>query len=572
MTAPAEDLLQQCAREPIRFSGAIQPHGYLVSCRLSDWTIRHVSANVGDLLGTGAVALVGDTLREHLPEDLLRAIADTVGYQEGGGAAQRVSTATLGPGAVACEISVHVAEDLVHLEIEPVAPATAEKGSHPRVQAVISGLGEHDAGFLQRVAAQVRATSGYARVMVYRFREDESGEVIAESLDDGMEAYLGLRYPASDIPPQARALYLKNRIRVIPDAAYVSVPIVPPAKPDGLPLDLGHHALRSVSPVHLEYLRNMGVAASMSISIISGGRLWGLVACHHPVPRRVPASTRALLELLGTYVSMRVAAAEQESAMEGFERAEQIRDSLRRKLAGAGDFDAALGAELDMLREALRCDGAALWLGSRWLTVGATPDPRLAPELLEWLSHGSGSAEVVSSDRAAEWRSPLVRNDEIAGVMGLCLGGREDWLLLFRKEQVHDVTWAGEPAKAMVPTDDGIRIAPRRSFASWREQVRGRSLPWNDADHRAGERLHRLLHESRRLARAGVEDLAGLEDHERKRRLLAQRERLSNLSQLLEGLVHLDPAATRSLEQRIALFDAEMRELIRRPLAPALNA
>lgn len=570
MTDPV--LLLQCAREPIRFSGAIQPHGYLLGCRLADWTIRHASANVSDLLGQGPDQLIGETLREHLPEDLLRAISDTVGYQEGGGTAQRVSTAILGPDRVSCEVSVHVAEDLVHLEIEPLPSGDAAGGGGPRVQSVISHLGEHDAGFLQRVADQVRATSGYARVMVYRFREDESGEVIAESLDQGMEPYLGLRYPASDIPAQARLLYLRSRIRVIPDAAYVPVAIVPPSHPDGKPLDLSQHALRSVSPVHLEYLRNMGVAASMSISIISGGRLWGLIACHHPSPRLVPPATRAVLELLGTYVSMRIAAAEQEAAMEGFERAERIRDSLRRKLAGAGDFDAALGAELDMLREALSCDGAALWLGSRWQTVGATPDPRLAPELLEWLSHGTGSEEVVSSDRAAEWRSPLLRDDEIAGVMGLCLGGREDWLLLFRKEQLQDVTWAGEPSKAMVPTDDGIRIAPRRSFATWREQVKGRSLPWNDADHRAGERLHRLLHESRRLARAGVEDRADLEDHERKRRLLAQRERLANLSQLLEGLVHLDPGETRSLELRIQAFDLEMRELIRRPLVPALNA
>jgi light-regulated signal transduction histidine kinase (bacteriophytochrome) len=258
--------------------------------------------------------------------------------------------------------------------------------------------------------------------------------------------------------------------------------------------------------------------------------------------------------------------------MEGFERAERIRESLRRKLAGASDFDAALGAELDTLRAALRCDGAALWLGSRWRTVGSTPDPRLAAELLEWLAHKTGSDEVVSSDRAREWRSPLIRDDEIAGVMALCLGGREDWLLLFRKEQLQDVQWAGEPAKALVSTDDGIRIAPRRSFASWREQVRGRSLPWNDADHRAGERLHRLLHESRRLALAGIEDLAGLEDHERKRRLLAQRERLADLSQLLEGLVHLDPGETRSLEARIQAFDQELREFIRRPPVPALNA
>ena len=134
------------------------------------------------------------------------------------------------------------------------------------------------------------------------------------------------------------------------------------------------------------------------------------------------------------------------------------------------------------------------------------------------------------------------------------------------------MAWAGEPAKALVPTDDGTRIAPRRSFATWREEVRGRSLPWNDADHRAGERLHRLLHQSRRLALAGVEDRSDIEAQERGRRLRAQRERLANLSQLVEGLVHLDHGETVSLEARIRAFDRELREVIQRPFAPTLNA
>ena len=562
-----DTLLRGCASEPIRFSGSIQPHGYLLSCKLSDWTIRHVSANVRVLLGAEPEALLGATLRDHFPEALLRDIADTAGYREAGAPAQRVSTAILGPDAIPCDICVHVAEGLVHLEIEPLPADGGEAPGPARAQDAISRLGD-DAGFLQRVAEQVRALSGYGRVMVYRFREDDSGEVVAEARDEAMEPYLGLCYPASDIPPQARALYLRNRLRVIPDIGYEPVPILPGAHPDGTPLDLAQHALRSVSPVHLEYLRNMGVAASMSISIISGGRLWGLVACHHALPRLVPPATRAVLDLLGIYVSMRVAAAEQQRAMEDFERAERIRGSLARALAGAPDFDTALGEQLQLLREALGCDGAALWLGSRWQTVGSTPDPRLAAELLEWLGHRAPAMDVVATDRAGDWRSPVGRADEIAGVMALCLGGREDWVLLFRKEQVRDVRWAGEPEKALVATDDGIRIAPRRSFATWREQVRGRSRPWDDADLRAGERLHRLLHESRRLARAGKADLAGLEDQERARRLRAQRERLANLSQLLEGLVNLDPAETTLLEARIQDFDQELRELIRKPTVP----
>ncbi len=566
--------IADCAREPIHLSGAIQPHGYLVSCQVSDWTIRQVSANAGALFGVAPAALLGETLRDHVASEVLGEIADTVGYLDAGASAQRVGTANLGVDGALCDIAVHVADGLVHIEAEPVDRATGAEAPTVVAQGMIArlGAGEDEAAFLDAVAAQVRALSGYDRVMVYRFRDDDAGEVVAESLADGLEPYLGLRYPASDIPPQARALYLRNRIRVIPDASYVPVPIVPGTLPGGAPLDLGQHALRSVSPVHLEYLRNMGVAASMSISIVAGGRLWGLVACHHREPRLVSPAARSALDLFGMFVSMRIAAREQELTMDGYERAERVREHLRRQLAGAADFNAALAGELAMLQEALRCDGAALWVGSRWHTAGRVPDPREAPELLAWLRREGAEAALIASDTAADWHAGPMVDGSVAGVMALCLGGGEDWLLLFRDEQLQDVRWAGEPGKAPVPSDDGIRIAPRRSFATWRQRVRGRSLPWSDADRRAGERLHRLLHESRRRALARSDAGSDLDGHAQRRLLGEQRQRLTDLSLLLEGLVHLDHDQTSALEQRIRALEHELRALMRRPLETVLDA
>jgi light-regulated signal transduction histidine kinase (bacteriophytochrome) len=562
-----------CAREPIHLSGAIQPHGYLVSCQLSDWTIRHVSANAEALFGVAPALLPGQTLRDHFAGEVLGAIADTVGYLDTGAAAQRVGSANLGVHGALCDLTVHMADGLVHIEAEPLPAHGADATPTATAQAMIARLGSGDGetAFFADVAAQVRAVSGYDRVMVYRFREDDSGEVIAESRVDDVEPFLGLRYPASDIPAQARALYLRNRIRVIPDAAYAPVPIIPGRLASGAPMDLGQHVLRSVSPVHLEYLRNMGVVASMSISIVAGGRLWGLVACHHREPRLVPAAARAALDLFGMFVSMRTSAREQEQTMAGYERAERIREHLRQRLAGAGDFNAALADELATLQEALRCDGAALWVGSRWHTVGRVPDPREAPALLAWLQRGD-EAQVHATDSAAEWHAGPMVDGSVAGVLALCLGGREDWLLLFRDEQLQDVRWAGEPEKALLPTDDGLRIAPRRSFATWKQLVRGRSLPWSDADRRAAERLHRLLHEARRRSLARSGDSVELEGQARRRMLGEQRDRLGNLSQLLEGLVHLDQDQASVLERRIRDLEQELHGLMRRPLAPALEA
>ena len=580
MPLPEAVTVADCAREPIHLSGAIQPHGCLVSCQASDWTIRHVSANVEGLFGMAPEALVGETLREHVVAEVLGAIADTVGFLDPGATAQRVGTANLGVHGTLCDVSVHVADGLVHIEAEPLPQFGAQPATPTATaQAMVArlGSGEDEGAFLDGVAMQVRALSGYDRVMVYRFRDDDAGEVVAESVADDLEPYLGLRYPASDIPPQARALYLRNRIRVIPDASYVPVPIVPGLLAGGRPMDLGGHALRSVSPVHLEYLRNMDVAASMSISIIAGGRLWGLVACHHREPRLVPPAARAALDLFGMFVSMRVSAREQQQAMAGYERAERLREQLRQRLAGARDFNAALAAELGTLQEALRCDGAALWAGARWYTAGKVPDPREAAGLLAWLHRGDAAAPVLATDAAMDWQANPAFDEGaadggVAGVLALCLGGREDWLLLFRNEQRQDVRWAGEPAKALVPTDDGVRIAPRRSFATWQELVRGRSLPWSDADRRAAERLHMLLHEARRRMLSRDGDQGDLEGRARRRLLGEQRRRLGDLSQLLEGLVHLGSDETAALDHRIRELEAELRGLMDRRPEPALSA
>ena len=546
-----------CAKEPIHLSGAIQAHGYLVSCAMPDWTVRQASSNVDALLEVPVDALIGRSLREHVSEDVLQSILDTLSLASPNAVAQRAGQANLGPLGTACDLVVHVADDLVHIEIEPRHTRGPAPQPTALAQSMVAAVAhEPPEDFHAFVAAQVRGLTGYDRVMVYRFLHDGTGEVIAEAHADGMEPYLGLRYPASDIPPQARALYLRNRLRVIPDVDYVPVAIVPGVV-DGQPLDLSQHALRSVSPIHLEYLRNMGVGASMSISIIAGGRLWGLIACHHPEPRLVPPAIRAAADLFGLFVSMRVAAAEQQRTMAHFEHAQQVRDALVLRLAGARDFDVALLGELPLLRTSLGADGVALWSRANWQATGSVPDPRRVPALVDWLqSHGADS--IVASDAMDEWAAPL-DGDPVAGVLGLRLGA-DDWLLLFRNEQVETVRWAGEPAKALVPTDDGLRIAPRRSFAVWRQSVRGRSLPWSDADRRGASRLHQLLAEQRRRIQTRT-DMPAMELQHRQVAMDDRRQRLDQLAQMLEGLAHLEPDASRRLDARIAELERELHRL-----------
>lgn len=547
-----------CARDPIHLSGAIQAHGYLISCALPDWTVRHVSRNIESLLEMPLDALLGHSLREYFSEDVLQAVLDTVGLLAPGTAGQRAGQANLGPFGTACDLVVHVADDLVHIEIEPVSDRGASTQPTALAQSMIAAVAQGaPSDFHAFVAQQVRQLTGYDRVMVYRFLHDGAGEVIAEDADAAMEPFLGLRYPASDIPPQARALYLRSRLRVIPDVDYVPVPVVPGATADGQPLDLSQHALRSVSPVHLEYLRNMGVGASMSISIISGGRLWGLVACHHRTSRLVPPTVRAAADLFGLFVSMRVSAADQQATMAHFEHAQSVRDALAQRLSQARDFDAALAGELPLLRTSLRSDGAALWTGAHWHGDGRVPDPRRVPGLLGWLQR-QGAASLAMTERADDWAA-AVDGDPVAGVMALRLGA-DDWLLLFRDEEVGTVRWAGQPEKALVATDDGLRIAPRRSFAVWREQVRGRSAPWTDADRRGAARLHQLVAELRRRIQTRSH-VPAFDQQQRQQAMQDRRLRLDQLAQLLDGLSHLEPGSGARLDARIDELEAELQRL-----------
>jgi len=544
-----------CAREPIHLSGAIQPHGYLISCSWPDWTVRHVSANVADLLDEPPSRLLGSSLREHVDESILEAIADALRFIEPGLAAQRVATTNIGARGTLCDISTHLHQGLVHIEIEPQTAGMNNAGPLT-ANAMIGRIAGQDPGpaFFQQVASLVRELTGYDRVMIYRFRADEAGEVIAEEHSDDMEPYLGLRYPASDIPAQARHLYLMNRLRVIPDAGYAPVPIEPARHLGGAALDLSHHALRSVSPVHQEYLRNMGVGASMSISIVAGGRLWGLIACHHRTPRLVPPGIRATADLFGMYVSMRVAGSEQATAMALYDQSQQLGDMLRDMTQKGRALADVLPPYLRVIMKLLAADGAMMVLGNRQMSLGTVPGGESFSELCAWGAARAGA--VAFTHRREEWRLQERPADGLAGVLSMAFGRDGDGVYCFRKEQIEEVTWAGHPHKATVPTDDGQRIAPRHSFAAWRETVGGQSVQWSDSDRRIAERLYDILIDLHRRSTVNAEEQLVLRQRQHVR---DESERLARLAAILGDMQHLDDDQTRRLAERIGELEQHLR-------------
>nr|WP_175429269.1 GAF domain-containing protein [Lysobacter enzymogenes] len=368
-----------CAREPIHLSGAIQPHGVLLAFAPRSGEIVAASDNAGELFATDAQALLGQAIDELFDSHALELVRANAAASQPGDFPRLAGLVNAGAWGELHYLSVHVRAQLIHVELEPAA---RDSGEPLDAHAMIARLetGAQAAPFFQAVATQVRELTGYDRVMVYAFRRDHSGEVVAQALGGELSSYLGLRFPASDIPPQARALYLANRVRVIPDAGYAPVPVHTAAQ--AAPLDMSFDLLRSVSPIHLEYLRNMGVRASMSISLIVDGRLWGLIACHHPQPRPVGPRERIAADVFGRYVSLLLGTRNLKQIGAAEAAARLHRDRLEQALARSPSPWATLREQSEALLGALGADAAALVAGDGALLARADFDPAaLAPAL-----------------------------------------------------------------------------------------------------------------------------------------------------------------------------------------------
>ncbi len=348
----------------------------------------------------------------------------------------------------------------------------------------------------QIAAERVRRVAGYDRVLVYRFMQDDSGWVIAESREAHLEPFLNLHYPAADIPKQARALYVKNWLRLITQVNYDPAPLTPVNNPrTGQPLDMSQAILRDVSPIHREYLRNMGIDASMSISIVRDDKLWGLIACHHYSPRLLPRHLRAVCELFGSMFSLQLEAREKGEQFEERLASRMVLQNLMLNLAGADDYAVGLTQQspnlLDYIHggdpslEGARPGGVAVSVKGQLTFLGATPDQEQIESLIKWLNTYMPRTEgVFSTDRLGElWPEAIRFADVASGVLVISVSPEpSDFIIWFRPEIVATAGWAGEPKKLASGGPNGDRLSPRKSFEVWKEMVRGRCLPWTPAD------------------------------------------------------------------------------------------
>jgi light-regulated signal transduction histidine kinase (bacteriophytochrome) len=472
--------LSNCEREQIQLAGSIQPHGALLVVREPDQIVVQESANAAAFLGLKE-SLVGQPLTA-AKGDLAARIRPHLG------AALHVLPIAVrcqaGDPPAAFDVLLHrpPAEGLV-VELERAGPPVDV--AQPVMAALQTILAAPSLRVLCDETARIfKDLTGYDRVMVYRFDDQGHGEVLSEQRETHLEPYLGNWYPASDIPRIARLLYERNRVRVLVDVAYAPVPLVPRLSPiTGRDLDMSLCFLRSMSPIHIQYLKNMGVAATLVVSLVVGGRLWGLVACHHYAPRLVHCETRAICELLAESVATRIAALESFLQAQAELSVRRLEQRMIEAISREGDWRTALFDNSQSLLHPVGATGAALLFEDQVLTAGDVPGTTELRAIGRWLDAQPPAGVFATASLGLDAPAFANLKPTASGLLATPVSSAPgEYLLWFRPERIRTVTWGGNPFKAVVIGDDPSDLSPRRSFAQWHQLVEGTSGSWSPAD------------------------------------------------------------------------------------------
>ena len=478
--------LTGCDKEPIRTPGSIQPHGFMLTLAPT-LDVLQASANLARWSGIEAQAAVGRPLAGAIGAEASERLMLELG---GGTLGQRpayLGTVTL-PNGRHFDVLAHAWDGLIIAEFEGVERAQPADFRHlyPLISDFLARVNDHASipALTDLAARHVRSVTGYGRVMVYQFDPSGHGRVVAESKAPDYDSYMGQSFPASDIPAQARELYTLSPIRLIQDANYDPAPLVPDANPvTGERNDLSFAALRSVSPVHLQYMRNMGTLASMSVSLIVKGKLWGLISCHNAAPCAVSVEKRTACEQLGQILALCIETREDGAELQFRLDVRRIMVEMLGRLTKGADFVDNLGGVFPELLRFARAGGVAIVVDDRILIYGDTPDDESIRALSTWLAV-HGHTDLFFTNHLAGVYAPaanLTRN--ASGLLALPISRiHQHYLLWFRPELVQTVEWAGNPYEKQARPGAPTQLSPRQSFAAWRETIHGHSLPWHAAE------------------------------------------------------------------------------------------
>ncbi len=556
--------LSQCEKEPIHIPGMIQPHGFSIVFHRESGVITRCSRNLSELTGFSASSWIGIPVSDILSSASVREIRRKKLSPDN--ARNILFNVSLPFCSRKSDILMAWSGDEIILDILPHDLQYQEHDSavleymlNLMIRRITEAGSSRD--FLSAAAAEFRRFTHYDRVMIYRFDSDYNGTVAAESCEEELEPYLGLHYPASDIPPQARELYLKNMTRVIKDIDYM--PVGMDQSPDcRAPLDMTWSFLRSVSPVHLEYLRNMGVKATLTVSIIVNGSLWGLISCHHRTPRMISAARLNLSEIFGNILGGIIHMKEQSEYEKNKSALLSRVDSLMQILMASGSRESLFSlspGQAELFRSLYQADGFCLKTGYRFLSSENGCPENVAELIIKNISLLTEYAPGVwytENLRSAVPGLPEPVYSDCAGLMVHRLKNEtESWLIWRRSEEIRTIEWGGNPAEKVILSEKGT-ISPRKSFEKFSEQIRFRSAPWTIAEK---EGYQYLLPHLKRL-------LDFSESSTKLLRLEEEKERhYKELIEMLAGVIEQRDSYTAGHTRRVADYSAAIAQELNLP-------
>ena len=480
--------LDNCDKEPIHLIQTVQSFAGLVAVDVDTWTVSQVSSNISDFIEYTPNDLLQQPITNFLPIficDLLKKGHEKDDFSE----INPININNEKTGNKNMVFHTYSTDSQIIIQVERDPNTKLNLGFLTKIDNAIQTIQKASSQLklplLKLVTEEVKIVTGYDRVMMYKFDEDYNGQVIAESKEDNLEPFLNICYPATDIPKQARKLFLSNRIRMLIDVDDDLAFIVPPRHPKTKePLNVGQCAARGVSPIHLEYLRNMGVKATLSVAIIENERLWGLIACHHYSDKKVlDYRTRNLIGFFGHILSGHLSYTRNNLYREDLLKNNVIQSKLVAQINEKQNILAGLMNSPLTLTDFIPSIGAAIVFENEIRVVGETPNVKGIKHLVQKLVEKPEHSLFHTTSIAEVWPNSPIDTEKFAGLLAVRLSQTPpEYMIWFRSQQVKEISWGGNPTKAIISTEKGTRLSPRKSFEKWQEVIKGTSSPWSDSE------------------------------------------------------------------------------------------